>query len=79
MRNEEMLYGSINSLNFFLIKIINFETDKIMKKKYFAPNMEVVKIQTQQMLAASPIPMGDPLNDASGAEAPEYEWSNWEF
>lgn len=55
-----------------------------MKKKYFAPNMEVVKIQTQQMLAASP-GYGGTTDATSGNLAPEFEpdnefdWSDWKF
>ena len=33
--------------------------------------MEIVKIQTGQMLAASPLGYGDPVDTATGAEAPE--------
>ena len=39
-----------------------------MKKEYFAPKMEIVKIQTKQLLTASPLGYGDPIDDASGAE-----------
>lgn len=48
-----------------------------MKKTYINPKMEIVKIQTMQMLAASDtVPLGDPVTDASGAEGhyDEYEW-----
>ena len=48
-----------------------------MKKTYINPEMEIVKIQTMQMLAASDtVSLGDPVSDASGAEAngTEYEW-----
>ena len=41
-----------------------------MKKTYFAPNMETIEIETQQMLAASPLGFGDPVDNAAGAEAP---------
>ncbi len=43
-----------------------------MKKTYFAPEMEIIKIQTQQMLAASPLGFGNPVDNAGDAEAPEY-------
>lgn len=43
-----------------------------MKKEYFAPKMEIVKIQTKQLLTASPMGYGDPVDNASEAEAPEY-------
>ena len=61
-----------------------FKKKKDMKKKYFAPNMEVVKIQTQQMLAASP-GYGGTTDATSGNLAPEFEpdnefdWSDWKF
>ena len=45
-----------------------------MKKTYINPTMEVVKIQTQQMLAASPtILLGDP-GSATEAEARDLEF-----
>ena len=44
-----------------------------MKKEYFAPQMEIVKIQAKQLLTASPRGFGDPVDNASGAEAPGYE------
>lgn len=48
-----------------------------MKKKYIAPNMEIVKVEAQQILAGS-VPMYG--KDAEGAAmAPEYEWSEWSF
>ena len=48
-----------------------------MKKKYIAPNMEIVKVEAQQILAGS-VPMYG--QDATGeAMAPEYEWSDWSF
>ena len=48
-----------------------------MKKKYIAPNMEIVKVEAQQILAGS-VPMYG--QDATGeAMAPEYEWADWEF
>ena len=43
-----------------------------MKKEYTNPKMEVVKIQTQQILAASPLEFGNPVDDAGDAESPEY-------
>ena len=45
-----------------------------MKKIYFAPEMEVVEIKMASMLAASPLGYGDPVDNASGAEAPEFEF-----
>lgn len=42
-----------------------------MKKAYINPEMQIVKIQTSQMLAASPLGYGDPVDSATGAEAPE--------
>ena len=44
-----------------------------MKKTYFAPNMETIEVETQQMLAASPLGFGDPVNSATGAEAPALD------
>ena len=48
-----------------------------MKKTYINPEMEIVKIQTMQMLAASDkVFLGDPVSDASDAEGhyDEYDW-----
>ncbi len=48
-----------------------------MKKIYKNPVLEVIKIQTLQMLAASEnVGFGDSVNSASGAEAreDEFEW-----
>lgn len=56
-----------------------FKKKKDMKKKYFAPNMEVVKIQTQQMLAASPSAELYGENATEPGMAPEFEWTDWEF
>ena len=42
-----------------------------MKKQYINPDMEIINIQTTQMLAASQVGFGDPVNTAAGAEAPE--------
>ena len=45
-----------------------------MKKIYMTPEMEVVEIKMASMLAASPLGYGDNVNDASVAEAPEFEF-----
>ncbi len=51
-----------------------FKKKIIMKKTYMNPTMEVVKIQTQQMLAASnTLPLGDP-GSATDAEARDLEF-----
>ena len=42
-----------------------------MKKQYINPEMEIVTIQTTQMLSASPLGYGNPVDTATGAEAPE--------
>ncbi len=49
-----------------------------MKKTYFAPNMEILEADIQLILAAS-LPIGDPVDDASGAEAPEMGDSDYDF
>lgn len=48
-----------------------------MKKKYFAPEMEIVKVEAQQILAGSISKGGD--YNGEGVGAPEYEWSDWSF
>ena len=45
-----------------------------MKKEYFAPKMEIVEIKVNQMLTSSPLGWGDPVNNAGGAEAPEFDF-----
>lgn len=42
----------------------------MIKKEYMAPEVEVVKIGTMQMMAAS-VGIGDPISNAGDAEAPE--------
>ena len=42
-----------------------------MKKQYIIPEMEVVTIETQKMLAASQLGIGDSSLDAGNALAPE--------
>ena len=44
-----------------------------MKKIYQTPTAEVIRIETTQMMASSPttLGIGDPVSDASGAEARE--------
>ena len=43
-----------------------------MQKTYIIPSLEVINVNTQQMLAASPLGFGDPVNTAAGAEAPDF-------
>ena len=43
-----------------------------MKKQYIIPEMEVVTIETQKMLAASQIGIGEGTLDAGDALAPEF-------
>ena len=49
-----------------------------MKKTYIIPEMEIIEVKAQQILAGS-IPVDGTTNNASDAEAPEFEWTNWEF
>ena len=49
-----------------------------MKKEYINPTMEIVKIETAQMIAASPINIGDPVDSAAGAESRELD-DIWDF
>ncbi len=47
-----------------------------MKKIYFAPDMEILEAELQQLLAAS-LPMGDDVvNDANDILAPEMDNSD---
>ena len=39
-----------------------------MKKMYLKPEIELVEVETAQMLAASAIGFGDPIDDASVAD-----------
>ncbi len=48
-----------------------------MKKTYINPEMEIIKVATQQMLAASEqVDFGSSVDSASGAEGhyDEYDW-----
>ena len=46
-----------------------------MKKKYIAPEMEMVKIEKNvQLLAGSTIPTGDSATDPANSDAPELYW-----
>ena len=44
-----------------------------MKKTYIAPEMEIVEMKVNQMLTTSSLGYGDPVDNASGAEAPELD------
>ena len=44
-----------------------------MKKRYFAPNMEIVKIQTTGILATS-LPTGTTPTNPSNSDAPEFDF-----
>lgn len=48
-----------------------------MKKAYINPEMEIIKIGTQQMLADSKMGYGDPTNTI---DAPSLDWEDddWE-
>ena len=54
--------------------------DTTMKKKYFSPELEVVKVATQQMLAASTQSMGigsgtqDGGNACSPGMDDDFDW-----
>lgn len=54
--------------------------DTIMKKTYINPVMNVVKIETQQMLAASKTTLGFGEGTKSGGAAcgREDDWDDWE-
>ena len=50
-----------------------------MKKEYFAPKMTIVKIRTRQhFLTVSGLGYGDSVTSASGAEAREYEFDDFD-
>lgn len=51
-----------------------------MKKTYMSPQMDVIELKNQQMLLAgsTTLPV-DGEGSANDAEAPEFEWTNWEF
>ena len=48
-----------------------------MKKIYIIPELEVVKVQTQQMLAASALGIGDNFTDGEDVLAPEMDLDNF--
>ena len=46
-----------------------------MKKIYFAPEMEIVNIKNQQLLAGSTtVPTGDTPTNPNESDAPEFTW-----
>lgn len=45
-----------------------------MKKIYLTPEMAVVEIKVQQMLASSPIPTDSTPTDPSESDAPQFTW-----
>lgn len=50
-----------------------------MKKTYINPTLEVVKIQTQQMLASSPLGIGGGDKDpATQADGRWYDYDDYE-
>ena len=44
-----------------------------MKKTYMKPNMAIVNIQCRKMLTTSTLGYGASVNNAAGAEAPEWD------
>jgi len=62
--------------------VINVQTKEDMKKTYKNPTLEVIKIQTQLMLASSPgahvldpdTPSIDDSNDIGVREDEDFEW-----
>ena len=52
--------------------------EKIMKKIYIAPNMEIIETEAQQLLEAS-IPTGSTPTDPASSDAPEMDASDYEF
>jgi hypothetical protein len=48
-----------------------------MKKTYIIPELEVVKVQTQQMLAASALGIGDNFTAGEDVLAPEMDLDNF--
>ena len=49
-----------------------------MKKIYFAPNMEIIETEAQQLLEAS-IPTGSTPTDPASSDAPEMDDSDDDF
>ena len=45
-----------------------------MKKMYQTPEMEIIEVQTEQMLATSSLGIGNPIDNASVAESGEYDF-----
>ena len=54
--------------------------DKIMKKTYLEPNMEVVKIAPHKLMSGSPNAGIDPTKtvDPGQIEAPEADFDFWD-
>lgn len=47
-----------------------------MKKTNINPELEVIKIATQQMLANSTLGYGDPVSTAEGAESRSFDFDD---
>ena len=60
--------------------VINVQRIENMKKIYINPTIEIVKIQTMQMLAASEnISFGDSVDSAVGAEGHDFTFDDDAF
>ena len=57
---------------------IQNKKEKIMKKTYFAPDMEILEADIQLILAAS-IPTGSTPTDPASSDAPEMDDSDYDF
>ena len=52
--------------------------DNNMKKIYINPEMAVIKIATQQMMATSNLGYGDAVSTAEGAESRSFDFDDEE-
>ena len=51
-----------------------FKTKTDMKKKYFAPEMEIVDINMNQQLLTESLPTSSTPTDPEGSDAPQFYW-----
>ena len=59
--------------------VFKIKKQDYMKKKYINPTIEVMKIETTRMIAASTLGFGDPVDNANVAEGRELDLEDDDF
>lgn len=59
----------------FFVHVVPFHTAcQYPNNNHQTPETEIIEVQTEQMLAASSIGIGNPIDNASVAESDEYDF-----